>query len=195
MTTMVGEKYFSGNVSKPEQQPLLPAQPPFFPVQIHWVLLLFPGGYFYRVTQKTKRLIIVSVLSLLVVSISAGIYLYNKGPLNVKNVQGIPVNADELYSLFTNDSILAGKRYTSRVLLVSGLVSGVSVNASQQKIVLIKTGIDGAYINCTLDEPAIDIAANQQIRIKGVCSGMGESDMGLGIPGDIYLTRCIVPGK
>ncbi|HQY11487.1 MAG TPA: hypothetical protein PK133_04715, partial [Ferruginibacter sp.] len=111
------------------------------------------------------------------------------------SVRGTPVDAGELYSLFTNDSVLAGKKYISRVLLVSGQVSEISVNASQQKIVLIKTGTDGAYVNCTLEEASNDIAVNKPISIKGICSGIGQGDADLGIPGDVYLTRCIVANK
>lgn len=131
----------------------------------------------------------------MVLSISAGIYLYNKGPVNVKTLRGIPVNADELYSLFTSDSVLAGKKYISKVLLVSGQITEVSTNASQQKVILIKTGTDGAFINCTLEEAANNIAVNRAINIKGICSGIGQGDADLGIPGDIYLTRCIVSDK
>lgn len=145
--------------------------------------------------SNAKKIIIISALSLLVLSISAGIYLYNKGPVDVKTLRGIPVNADELYSLFTSDSVLAGKKYTSKVLLVSGQITEVSMNASQQKVILIKTGTDGAFINCTLDEAANDVAVNRSINIKGICSGIGQGDADLGIPGDIYLTRCIVSDK
>lgn len=145
--------------------------------------------------HNPKKFILIAVLSLLVISISAGIYLYNKGPVNIKTLRGIPVKADELYSLFSTDSVLAGKKYVSRVLLVSGQITELSVNASQQKVVLIKTGTDGAYINCTLEEPANDLAVNKPVNIKGICSGMGQGDAGLGIPADIYLTRCQVSGK
>lgn len=145
--------------------------------------------------SNAKKIIIISVLSLLVLSISAGIYLYNKGPEDIKTLSGIPVNADELYSLFTTDSVLAGKKFTSKVLLVSGQITEVSLNASQQKVILIKTGTDGAFINCTLEEAANDIALNKPVSIKGICSGMGQGDAGLGIQADIYLTHCLIPGK
>lgn len=145
--------------------------------------------------RNTKKILIISVLSLLMLSISAGIYMYNKGPVNVKALKGIPVNAAELYTVFTSDSMLAAKKYTGRVLLVSGQVAEVNVNASQQKVVLVKTGIDGAYINCTIEEVAEGIAVHEPIRIKGICSGIGQGDADLGIPGDIYLTRCIIPAQ
>jgi hypothetical protein len=173
----------------------------FSPLFFPFGQIAFPGSVlpvsFDCMTQNTKKVLFISVLSLLVLSISAGIYLYNKGPVNIKTLKGIQVNADELYGLFSTDSVLAGKKYISRVLLVSGQVSDVSVNASQQKVILIKTGTDGAYINCTLEGTGTvnDIAVNKPIRIKGICSGFGLGDADLGIPGDVYLTRCILSDK
>lgn len=152
-------------------------------------------GSFGYMKRNPKKLILIAVLSLLVLSISAGIYLYNKGPVNIKDLTGIPVKAEELYSLFTTDSLLAEKKFISRVLLVSGQITELSVNASEQKVVLIKTGTDGAYINCTLEEPANNLAVNEPVSIKGICSGMGQGDAGFGIPADIYLTRCLVSAK
>lgn len=132
---------------------------------------------------------------MMVLSISAGIYLYNKGPLNVRSARALPVNAEELYTLFSTDSALAGKKFTSSVLLVTGTVSNISSNTSHQEVVLIKTATDGAYVNCTLEEPFNGIEVNNIIKIKGICSGIGQGDAELGIPGDVYLTRCLVPDK
>jgi tRNA_anti-like len=141
--------------------------------------------------HRTIKLLIISLLVILLLSLSAGIYLYNKGPVNVQRSRGVPVSSNELYSSFSGDSVKANKNYTSRVLLVTGDVSRVSVNSKQQQIVLIKTAVDGAYVNCTLDEPAEDIPTSGRISIKGICNGIGQGDADLGIPGDVYLTRCI----
>ncbi|HNF43733.1 MAG TPA: hypothetical protein PLT49_08695, partial [Ferruginibacter sp.] len=88
--------------------------------------------------RSTKKLIIIAILSLMVLSITAGIYLYNKGPMDVKSVRGIPVSATELYNLFTTDSVFAGKKFTGRVVQVEGEVTHISSNNSNQKVVLLK---------------------------------------------------------
>ena len=145
--------------------------------------------------QRVKRIIFISVLLLLVLSISAAIYLYNKGPLDVRSSSGKKVSATELYSVFMNDSLQAGEAYTSKVLLVTGEVAGLSVNTNKQKIILIKTGLEGAYVNCTLDEPADNIVPAAEVSIKGICSGIGQGEPDLGIRGDVYLTRCVIAKK
>lgn len=121
-----------------------------------------------------------------------GFYFYNKGPLDVKHSKSIHVNANELYSIYSSDSIKANKQFTSRVLEVDGEVSEVSINSRQQKIVMIKTGATGAYVNCTMEEPAEHINEYDKISIKGICNGIGQGDADLGIMGDVYLTRCFV---
>lgn len=142
--------------------------------------------------RSTKKLIIIAILSLMVLSITAGIYLYNKGPMDVKSVRGIRVSATELYNLFTTDSVFAGKKFTGRVVQVEGEVTRISSNNSNQKVLLIKTGTDGAYVNCTLEGPDMNTALSHTIRIKGICSGIGQGDADLGIPGDVYVTRCYI---
>lgn len=142
--------------------------------------------------RKTKKIILISFLLLLACSVSVAVYLYNKGPLDVKSSRAVAVDAKELYAVFTGDSAKANKKYTSRVLLVNGEVSDVSVNSKQQKIILIKTGVDGAYVNCTLEDINEVATPSGRVSVKGICSGIGEGDADLGIPGDVYLTRCLI---
>ena len=143
--------------------------------------------------QKTKVTIFISLLSVLLVStISAGFYLFNKGAVDIKGSKGISVNANDLYTIYSYDSLTANKKYTSRILVVRGVVSEISINSKQQKIILVKTAAPGAYVNCTLEEPADNINVSDNISIKGICSGIGQGDAELGIKGDVYLTRCFV---
>ncbi len=132
---------------------------------------------------------------MLVSSVSVGFYFYNKGPLDVKNSKGISINANELYTIYSSDSLKANKKYTSRILVVRGYVSEISLNSKQQKIVLVKTDAPGAYINCTLEETIENIKRSDKISIKGICNGIGQGDADLGIMGDVYLTRCFVSNK
>jgi tRNA_anti-like len=145
--------------------------------------------------KKAKKIILISFVALLLFGAAAGYYLYNKGPVDVKRSKAVTVHATELYSLFSSDSLKAKEKFTAKVLLVHGEVTEVSVNSKLQKIVLLKTGIDGAYVNCTLEEPDESIVFPGPISVKGICSGIGEGDADLGIPGDVYLTRCIVSTK
>ena len=143
-------------------------------------------------TRKTKKTILVATLLVAVLGASFGYYLYNKGPLDVKNSSAIKIAASELYNLFSTDSTASLKKYTGKVLLVKGQVSSLSVNQQKEKIILLKTTADAAAINCTMEEDPGNINVNDEVTIKGICSGIGQGDEDLGIKGDVYLTRCFL---
>ena len=142
--------------------------------------------------QKTKRTILAVALPVTVLGALFGYYQYNKGPMDVKNNSAIYISATELYNLFSTDSAAALKKYSGKVLLVKGRVSSVSVNQQKEKVILLKTMIGSASINCTMEDDPGNITVNDEVNIKGICSGIGQGDEDLGIRGDVYLTRCFL---
>ena len=141
-------------------------------------------------TGRTKRTIIVSALLITALGVSVGYYMYNKGPMDVRNSSAIKITAAELYNSLSVDSTTALKKYAGKVLLVKGLVSSISVNQQKEKLILLKTTADGASINCTMEEDPGNINTNDEVNIKGICSGIGQADEDLGIKAVVYLTRC-----
>jgi len=140
--------------------------------------------------KKKARNILLIVLLLALTGAGIGYYLFNKGPVNVQGSDAINITAGDLYQEYIRDSSAAQKKYTDKILLVSGVVHDVSTNQQQKKIVLLKANTDGTYINCTMEENIENIHANDKVNIQGICSGIGEGDVDLGIKGDVYLTRC-----
>ena len=143
-------------------------------------------------TTKTKNNIIVSLIIIVMLGGAFGYYLYNKGPLDIKNSAALPIDATDLYSSFITDSTAAIKEYSGKVLLVKGQVNMVSFNQQKEKIILLKTATGEAYINCTMEEDPGNVKPNDPVNIKGICSGIGQGDEDLGIKGDVYLTRCFL---
>ena len=141
-------------------------------------------------TSKVKKTILFSILGLVAIAAGIGYYLYNKGPIDVKNATGIKVSATELYDAYSKDSTAAQKKYTDKIIETRGIVTKISQNQQHQAIVMLKTNEGTAFVNCTMEEPAINIKENEAIVIKGICSGIGMGDLELGIKGDVYLTRC-----
>ena len=142
--------------------------------------------------RKTKKIIIISVLCLAVIAAAVAYYLYNKGPIDVKNASGTKVIATALYQSFSKDSLVAQKLYSNKILETSGIVIKVSQNQQNQAIILLKTNDAGAFINCTMEGPANGIKENDNVILKGICTGIGMGDIDLGILGDVYLVRCYV---
>ena len=144
--------------------------------------------------MSKKNLYRVLILFLLCIGIagSIGFYFFNKGPLDIKQRNGIKVEAKDLYNLYSTDSILAKKTYTGKILQVSGEVVEVTTNAENIKVITLNTGIPGASINCTMDELNEKLVSSKKVEVKGICSGIGEEDPDLGVKADIYLSRCIL---
>ena len=138
---------------------------------------------------KAKK-IVSAVLILVAVAAVVGYYCWNKPHQNIAGSEGIKTEATALYKIFIADSVAAKKNYLQQVLQVKGIVNGISKNQQNQTVVKIKTGIEGAYINCTMEEEAAMAKEGNEVIIKGICEGIGEGDAEMGIMGDVYLVRC-----
>lgn len=136
-----------------------------------------------------KAGLIIVILALAVAAV--GYFLWNKPHTNVQSTDGIKTTAIELYQSFTTDSAAANKKYIDKVVEVTGPVQSVSANQQQQTIVVLKTNTGGA-INCTMEQSNAVIKEGTTIKLKGVCTGIGEGDAELGIMGDVYLIRCYI---
>lgn len=124
---------------------------------------------------------------ILIIMIAVG-YYYNRKTGSIKNSKGEKISATALYKIFALDS--TAKNYIGKIVEVSGEVSEVFKNQQNQNVIQLKSGKEGAFINCTMEEGYFKIAKGNQVSIKGICNGIGETDTILGIFGDVYLTRC-----
>lgn len=140
----------------------------------------------------TKKKIIVVFLLLLTLGIIAAYYFYNQAPASIKSTDAITVDATALYHAYQNDSANAHRRFSGRVLLVTGIVSGIQKNQQSETVISLQTTLPNAYVNCSLDVGHISVREKQQVSLKGFCSGIGQGDADLGIEPDVYLTRCII---
>jgi hypothetical protein len=144
-------------------------------------------------TFSRKKKIIPVLLSLLVVAAATGYYFYNKGPVNIQNADAEKTTATELYQAFIRDNTAAQRKYSGKIIEVSGRVSQTSTNQQGQTIVLLNTGSGSGFVNCTLEKTTnTAFKEGDPLHIKGICSGLVEADIDLGIQPDLYLERCIV---
>lgn len=145
-----------------------------------------------KMAKNTKKIILFNIGILLIAVAVIGYYMYNKGPVDVKSSRGIEATSNELYTSYTTDSVSAHKKYDDKVLKVTGEVSEVSQNTQKQQVILLKTSTSGGYINCTMEEAGPNVKAGDMVTVKGICSGIGQGDVDLGILGDVYLTRSFI---
>jgi hypothetical protein len=141
--------------------------------------------------QTHKRRRIYSFLAILIAGAAICVYLvWNKPHKNVKDADAVEASASDVYNLFIKDSVQARALYTDKVVQVSGRVKKITINQQAQQVLLLQTGLAGAYVNCTMEEKAVSAKENDSIRLKGICSGYINGDADMGLPGDVFFTRC-----
>ena len=121
--------------------------------------------------------------------LTVGYLLWNKPHKNVRDAAAAKVAATDLYNLFITDSLKAKNLYIEKIVLVWGQVEKISVNQQLQDIILLKTGVSGAYINCTMENKTEGVREHESVSIKGICSGYINGDTDMGLPGDVFLIR------
>jgi len=141
-------------------------------------------------SKKTKRLILIIITAVIVVTGVTVYRLWNKPHKDVKDAASVEVAAVELYNIFVADSVKAGSLYTDKVVQVVGTIAKLSLNQESQQVILIETGVAGGYINCSMEEKTTGFNTGDKIILKGICSGYISGDIDMGLPGDVFLTRC-----
>ena len=117
-------------------------------------------------------------------------FVWNKPHQGVRDADAVRTNALTLYKSFTTDSAKAKSAFLNKVVSVSGVVKEVSVNQQQQQIILLKTLVPGAFVNCTMEKSSNNIQQGNKVELKGICIGYIGGDADMGIPGDVFLIRC-----
>lgn len=141
-------------------------------------------------TPNKKKIIFFLLAGIIAIGAGFAYYLYNKGPLDVKDTAGIPVNAADLYQSYYKDSLQAVKKYSNKIVETTGKVAQVTLNQQKQSIVLLTTNETGAFINCTMEDSLAVIKEDQTVKVKGICTGIMGMDLSMEILGDVYLSRC-----
>jgi len=134
-------------------------------------------------------------LGLAVAAFFIGYRMWNKPHENVADAKAESVEAAAFYKLFSQDSATAKKLYQDKVVAVTGRVHGETTNQQQQQVIALETALPGAYINCTMEVKMDKVDSGSAVILKGICSGIGQGDADMGIPGDVYLTRCYPVNK
>ena len=140
--------------------------------------------------RKKGNTILFILIALALFAIVIGYLVWNKSHFDVRDADAVKTDAIALYNSFMSDSAKANSAFLNKVVQVSGLVQDVSVNQQQQQIILLKTAVPGASVNCTMEQKSNKIKQGDKVVIKGICSGYIGGDTEMGIPGDVVLIRC-----
>ncbi len=148
-------------------------------------------------TGKTKKIILLSIAVMVFSAALISYTLYNKKHFSVEgSIPAAIITAAALHQTFSTDSAIAkgkfiGDETNKKVIQVAGAVTAVQKDQQGNIVILLKTGTDGAFINCTMEGKIENINAGNSITLKGICSGY-NFDADMGIPGDVILVRCFL---
>ncbi len=140
--------------------------------------------------RKEGRNILFIFIGVALCAFVIGFGIWNKPHSDVKDADAVETNAISLYNSFTSDSAKAKSVFLNKIIKVSGVVEKVLVNQQQQQIILLKTSVSGASVNCTMEQNRNKIKQGDKVVLKGICSGYINGDTEMGIPGDVFLIRC-----
>jgi len=141
-------------------------------------------------SNASKRNIFFVVIAIALAASIYGYFLWNKPHKDIQNATAIKTNAVSLYDIFITDSAKAKTTFLNQVVEVSGIVKNVSLNQDKKQIILLKTSMADASINCTVEESKLTVQTGDTISLKGMCIGYMGGDEEMGLPGDVYLIRC-----
>jgi hypothetical protein len=140
--------------------------------------------------RKEGRNILFIFIGVALCGFIIGYRIWNKPHSDVKDADAVETNAISLYNSFTSDSAKAKSVFLNKIIKVSGVVEKVLVNQQQQQIILLKTSVSGASVNCTMEQNRNKIKQGDKVVLKGICSGYINGNTEMGIPGDVFLIRC-----
>lgn len=126
---------------------------------------------------------------IVVVIIGVAFYAYREYNRKAKDITSVKpafvISADSLVDLFEQDESAANKKYTGKVIQVSGVMSSVSYH--QDTLLNIILGVGFHKTSCQMDTRSkLKLERNQEldrINIKGICTGYLM---------DVELTRCVL---
>ncbi|MFT3682142.1 MAG: hypothetical protein QM791_17845 [Ferruginibacter sp.] len=139
-----------------------------------------------------KKYILICLALCIIAASAIAYYLYTDKGINIEKATAPVTTAAALYDMFLEDSVTAKSNYTGKIIAVTGDIKQVALNQQQKAVVLLETNTAGAAVNCTFEGDPGSLKTGSKTTIKGICTGLGEGDADLGIPGDVYLNRCYI---
>jgi hypothetical protein len=143
-----------------------------------------------------KRFIIFFVL-IAIAAVALFLYLeYNRTNADLKTSRAqFSMEATELIAAFDTDTASASKKYTDKVIEVSGVVKSIDTYGNPVVISMGRQG-DPSSVKCSMDSSYArdyeNVQEGDELRIKGMCNGgTKEGDFGT----DVSLNRCVLISK
>ena len=128
-----------------------------------------------------------------------GYYMFNKPARDVQNTKtDFSYNASEIVNEYLTDAKKANDKYldeagNSKVLEITGIVTNISEDFNNQKVILLKATSDKAGVSCTFTSETNantqNIKIGDQITIKGVIRSGASFDEDLEMYENVIIEK------
>lgn len=159
--------------------------------------------------MATKKKILKKVLLILGVGIliAGGVvyYMFNKPARDVQNSKtDYSLEASQIVNEYLTDSQKADDKYleeagNSKVLEISGVVSDITEDFNNQKVILLQGATDKAGVSCTFtaetNANTADVEIGSRVTIKGVIRSGASYDEDLKMYENVILEKCDIVSK
>ncbi len=122
--------------------------------------------------KKNLGKILLVILLLAVVGTVIGYRMWNKPNRSVADEAGIAVSATQLVREYQADENAANTKYLDKAIEVSGTITSVDKSQDGKSTIVLSSEDPMTGVYCTLKESGDNLAAGNQVKVKGFCSGM-----------------------
>lgn len=124
----------------------------------------------------------------LIIGVCTGLYVWkyviNKPHEKVEDAKGITITAMALAKEYSTNEKRSDSIYLNKAIEVSGVISEIDKNQDGGLMVVLKTDDPSAGVQCALRDTGATVTKDQNITIKGFCSGNGITG--------VSLTDCVI---
>ncbi|GAB4123908.1 MAG: hypothetical protein OHK0045_04060 [Raineya sp.] len=152
--------------------------------------------------NSRKKNIFLVLLGLIAVAAGIIIYLFNMPHRDVKATkEDYVLEASAIVAEYLKDPEKANQKYLaedgdSKIIVVSGVVSAISEDAQNNKVVLLKKDNEKTGVSCTMLSEEKDKVAQLKkgniVKIKGVIQSGASFDEDLGMYEPAILNKCSI---
>ncbi len=118
-----------------------------------------------------NKMFFIVIPVIICVALGVAYYEYNKPVQDVADLKAEPVTAVALFKDFTSNEPKANISYLNKALQVSGKVLEVKHNQNEQLQIILDSGDPMFGIACTMDGSQKNVKPDDQVTIKGICTG------------------------
>jgi uncharacterized protein YpmB len=117
------------------------------------------------------RIILVVIGIVIVGSLAVGFVVFNKPHRSVEGEEAIVITADKLFLAYETNEIDANQKYLDNVLEVTGVVTEILKNQSDQSVIVLAADNPLFGVTCTTAEEIKNIHVGMVVTMKGICTG------------------------